>query len=103
MWFCSLDRLVFEAPFEPFVHRWGELLEFAKKKHDEKTTQDLDLLLGILKEELKDTIKAFEDFVTQGVIDWQNLWTVFQPGAILFSTVYGGIPVAVQFDRVPPH
>ena len=53
---CKLERLVFNAPFEPFVHRWGDLLKFRAKRHDEKTTEHMDLLYGVLKEELKDTI-----------------------------------------------
>ena len=89
---CELDRLVFDAPFEPFVHRWAELLEYRKKWAGGKvfdldtTMRDhVELLHGILKEELKDTIKCFEDYIQHGVITFQHLWTIFQPGAVTIS------------------
>lgn len=95
--YCNLERLVFNAPFEPFVHRWGDFLDFMKKKHDEKTEKHLNILYEILKEELRDTIKAFEDYVAQGVITFEHVWTIFQPGAIVLSHFHGGTTVAVQF------
>lgn len=85
---CELERLVFNAPFEPFVHRWGELVKFMKtmkQQHDEKTMEHVTLLHDVLKEELKDTIRAFEDYVAHGVITFEHLWTIFQPGAIVVS------------------
>lgn len=88
---CELERLVFEAPFEPFVHRWGDLLKFVKKQHDEKTREHIELLHGILKEELKDTIRAFEDYVAHGVITYEHLWTIFQPGSVVVSRHSGTI------------
>lgn len=86
---CELERLVFEAPFEPFVHRWGDLLKFMKKQHDEKTREHVELLHGILKEELKDIIMAFEDYVAHGVITHKHLWTIFQPGSVVVSRQSG--------------
>ena len=95
---CELERLVFEAPFEPFVHRWGDLLKFMTKKQlDEKTREHIDLLHDILKEELKDTIKAFEDYVANGVITYQHLWTIFQPGSVIVSR-HSGTVSAYEFS-----
>lgn len=94
---CSLDRLEFNAPFEPFVHRWGQMLRFKEMKHDEKTTEHFSLLFSVLKEELKDTIKAFEDYVAHGVITYQHLWTIFQPGGIVFSDSHQGTTCALEF------
>ncbi len=93
---CELERLVFEAPFEPFVHRWGDLLKFMKRNHEELTTKHIDLLHSILKEELKDTIKAFEDYVAHGVITFEHLWTIFQPGSVVVSR-YSGTVSAYEF------
>ncbi len=94
---CELERLVFEAPFEPFVHRWGPLLKFMKEKHEEKTREHVELLHGILKEELKDTIKAFEDYVAHGVITFEQLWTIFQPGSVIVSR-HSGTLSAYEFS-----
>ncbi|KAL9119812.1 MAG: hypothetical protein Q9187_003634 [Circinaria calcarea] len=83
---CELERLVFKAPFEPFMHRWGDLLKFMKARHDEKTTEHVQLLHGILSVELKDTIRAFEDYMANGVITYEHLWIIFQPGSTVVST-----------------
>lgn len=96
--YCSLERLEFKAPFEPFVHRWGDLVDFMKKMHDEKTEKHMSILFEILKEELKDTIKAFEDYVAHGVITFEHLWTIFQPGAVAVSHFHGGTTVAVEYQ-----
>jgi hypothetical protein len=37
---CNLDRLVFKAPFQPFVHRWGALVEYMEKDDLETTTKE---------------------------------------------------------------
>jgi hypothetical protein len=91
---CKVDRLVFYAPFEPFVHRWSDLAEYMKKADDPKTKEHLEVLHSILKEELKDTIKAFEDFLVHGVITYEHVWTIFQPGSVVvfpyFDTMTAG-------------
>ncbi|EHL01856.1 putative ATP-dependent zinc metalloprotease FtsH [Glarea lozoyensis 74030] len=48
------------------------------------------------KEELKDVIKAVEDYVVHGVTTWKHLWAIFQPGAIVYSA-QRGLPRALKF------
>jgi len=93
---CSLDRLLFHAPFEPFVHRWSEFLEAIKAEKDASTKTHLELLHKLLKEELKDTIKALEDFIMHGVTTFDYLWTIFHPGCTVYSK-QGGVPQALSF------
>jgi hypothetical protein len=93
---CSLDRLVFSAPFEPFVHRWSELLQAIKTEKDAQTKGHLELLHKLLREELKDTIKALEDFIMNGVTTFDYLWTIFHPGCTVYSK-QGGVPHALSF------
>lgn len=72
---CELDKLEFEAPFKPFVHRWTALVEHMRREDlDEKTKEHLVLLHDILKYEIGDSIKAYEDYVLKGVISFQHLW-----------------------------
>jgi hypothetical protein len=94
---CELDRLVFEKPFEPFVHRWTEFKRAVEEEKDEKTREHLELLLGLLKEELKDTIKAVEDYFVHGVTTFEHLWAIFQPGAVVYTRT-GGTPKAMEFS-----
>ncbi|WYZ36905.1 hypothetical protein EsH8_II_000411 [Colletotrichum jinshuiense] len=87
---CELDRLEFEAPFHPFVHRWTEFRKHLNKDSlDAKTKEHLTILHDILKYEIGHTIKAFEDYVAKGVISFEHLWMIFQPGAIVLSAHKG--------------
>lgn len=86
---CALQRLVIEAPFKPFVHRWSELLAYMSKELDDITREHLNLLLDVLRVELKEEIKAFEDYVQHGIITYQHLWMIFQPGSAVLSESKG--------------
>lgn len=95
---CGLKRLVFEAPFEPFVHRWSNIEAFRKRTDLDDTTVDhISLLYNILKDELRDVIKTFEDSVQHGVVTFEHLWTIFQPGAIVYANSHHGAPAALKF------
>ncbi|KAJ9149384.1 AAA ATPase family protein [Pleurostoma richardsiae] len=87
---CELKRLTFKAPFEPFVHRWVELTEYMQRSDLDVTTKaHLVILHDILKYEIGDSIKAFEDYVLNGVITFEHLWMIFQPGAVVLSAHKG--------------
>jgi hypothetical protein len=43
------------------------------------------LLYTTLKQELKETIAAKDDFIANGVITYEHLWTIFQPGCNIYS------------------
>lgn len=95
--FCNLDRLVFKAPFAPFVHRWGTFLEYMKKDELDFTTKEhITLLHEILRKELADTIKAFEDYVTNGIVTFEHAWIVFQPGTVVMSQSGAGEQIALR-------
>lgn len=93
----SLKRLEFEAPFQPFVHRWAKLCTFRKRTDLDNTTREhIDLLYEVLREELKDVIKSFQDYVDKGVVTYEHAWTIFQPGDIIFSASHKGAPMALK-------
>lgn len=85
----SLDRLVFKAPFAPFVHRWQRFADLLTTAEDETTREHLQLLYDVLEAELKDAIHAKNDLVRNGVITFDHLWTIFEPGELVFSTDEG--------------
>ncbi|KAH6692073.1 ATPase [Leptodontidium sp. MPI-SDFR-AT-0119] len=93
---CTLDRLVFDAPFEPFVHRWSEFKDAVESERDALTRTHLSLLHKLLSEELKDTIKALEDYVLHGVTTFEHVWAIFHPGCTVYSRS-GGVPTALSF------
>src|SRR5207248_9005066 len=85
----KLQRLVFNAPFQPFVHRWTKLVHVLQTTADEKTRTHLKLFHDILHEELKDAIAAKNDLVANGVITFEHLWTIFEPGVLFYGMDQG--------------
>ncbi|KAF2751847.1 ATPase [Sporormia fimetaria CBS 119925] len=93
---CGMKRLIFEAPFQPFVHRWADIVRYMKRKDiDEKTSEHLGLLFDVLEAELNDTLKTLKDYVQHGVVSWDHLWTIFQPGQVIYSHSHLGAPAAL--------
>ena len=85
----NLQRLVFKAPFQPFVHRWTKLVNVLQTTTDAATKAHLQLFHDVLHEELKDAIAAKEDLVANGVITFSHLWTIFEPGVLFYGTDEG--------------
>jgi len=81
----TLDRLTFKAPFKPFVHRWANLVAALKNDAELETRSHLDLFHRIMGEELKDDLKARDDYILNKVITWDTCWMIFEPGTIIFS------------------
>ena len=87
----SLDRLEFSPPFQPFVHRWEAFVKARDTEKNAETKAHIDLLYSILEPELRDAIRTKEDHVTHGVITFDNIWTIFEPGCIVYSKDEGHI------------
>ena len=87
----NLDRLVFQAPFHPFVHRWTRLAGLLEKKDFENDVakEHLQLFRDVIFEELKNAIAAKLDLVKNGVITFEFLWTIFEPQTLVYSVSDG--------------
>lgn len=85
----KLDRVEFNRPFKPFVHRWERFVEARDNEQDMATKSHVDLLYRILDEELRDVISSRNNLVANGVISHDLLWTIFEPGDFVFSLVDG--------------
>ena len=81
----TLDRLTFKAPFKPFVHRWANLVAALKNEEDPETKSHLDLFHRTMEEELKDDLKARDDYILNKVITWDTCWMIFEPGTVVFA------------------
>jgi hypothetical protein len=91
----GLKRLEFSGRFEPLIHRWADLkeaiVELASNK-DDGSAQKLkhaELLQDLLSKEFKETIDAAGDLRNQGVMTYEHLWTLFQPGSYVYSRQQG--------------
>ncbi|KAL9106860.1 MAG: hypothetical protein Q9227_008193 [Pyrenula ochraceoflavens] len=89
----TLEKLTFSVPFAPFVHRWLKFVDVLDSMEDGEMKDHLNLLHDILSEELKETIAAKVDLVANGVIDFVHMWTIFEPGCLIYGAAQG-------YDRV---
>lgn len=95
---CNLTRLIFDAPFQPFVHRWQQFLDYKNQEHEDPAMgEHLQLLHSILSAELDETIKAMEDYIKHGVVTFEHVWTIFVPGSILVAPSHFGMTFAAEF------
>lgn len=86
---ASLDRLAFDPPSMPFVHRWSRLVDAVANEKEPETKSHLELLHKILEGELSDQIKMRDDFIRNGVITYHACWMLFEPGMTVFSIFDG--------------
>lgn len=93
----GLDRLTFQAPFQPFVHRWERLVEAKEACNDVEAKEHVELLFKTLEKELSDTIKAKNDLISHGVCTFEHVWTIFEPGDFVF-TALNSAECAVQLQ-----
>ncbi|TGJ83899.1 hypothetical protein E0Z10_g4853 [Xylaria hypoxylon] len=91
----TLSRLIFSAPFKPFIHRRQQLVEALNGEHDQETISHLTLLKDILDDELKDVIAATDDYTKNKVVTYEHIWVIFQPGCMVHASRFGK-PVAVR-------
>ena len=94
----SLDRLTFKAPFQPFIHRWRNLLDALETEKDPETKSHLELFHRVIEAELRDDLKARDDFILNGVITFDTIWMIFEPGTIVFA-VQDGQNCAAKFNN----
>ncbi|KAI9803210.1 MAG: hypothetical protein M1825_002001 [Sarcosagium campestre] len=85
----ELERLTFEPPFAPFVHRWAQLEEAKAAEADPETQSHVELLYDILQGELRDVVRIRDDLLAHNVITFDKLWTIFQPGKLVFTVKDG--------------
>lgn len=94
----TLERLELLPPFKPFVHRWERLTKAIDTQDDETTKEHLLLLHRTLKEELKEIIAVKHDYIANGVITYDHLWTIFHPDCNVYTT-QGGRDCALKFSE----
>jgi hypothetical protein len=83
----TLKKLVFMSPFYGFYYRWDRFNELVDQQTEQEPLAHVKLLQNTLYTELKDEITTAKDLLDQGVTTFTHLWTLFQPGALVYSFV----------------
>ncbi|KAE8354560.1 P-loop containing nucleoside triphosphate hydrolase protein [Aspergillus coremiiformis] len=89
----SLTPLVFCPPFKPFVHRWEAFQKARNEIVDPALKGVVDLLSGVLQNELGEIMHRRNDLMSNGVITHDLLWMVFAPGDQVYC-------IQNDYDRV---
>ncbi|KAH7025491.1 P-loop containing nucleoside triphosphate hydrolase protein [Macrophomina phaseolina] len=79
--------LVFDAPFKEVWFRWEELGKEVRAC-EEGVREHLSLFYNTLNEEIRDLKRTLAD-LGPGRIIFELLWTLFPPGAIVYSKIAG--------------
>ncbi|KAI4088935.1 MAG: hypothetical protein L6R37_008127 [Teloschistes peruensis] len=81
----TLERLKFESPFKPFLHRWDNLVSALQDEDGQATKSRLEVLHRVLEVELRDDLEARDDYLSNKVITFDTCWMIFEPGTIVYS------------------
>jgi hypothetical protein len=87
---ASLKRLELSGKFEPLIHRWVQLKEEIAKldestEEDRQTREHAKLFQDLIQEEFRDVIESSQDMMAKGVMTYEYLWTLFQPGSTFYT------------------
>ncbi|KAH8703663.1 P-loop containing nucleoside triphosphate hydrolase protein [Talaromyces proteolyticus] len=86
----EVDRVVFEAPFRPFVNRWAKFQKLKKRRNlDGKTKEHIALLYDLLSSELSDAISMHQGYTISRVVPWHNLWMILISGEVVITNNNG--------------
>ena len=87
----GLAHLSFAPPFEAFYYRWDRLQKISEdnQNNDQEMLGHIQLLKKVLQEELQETFDTHNDLISHGVITFDFLWTLFQPGDLVFTIQNG--------------
>lgn len=116
----NLRRVNFDAPFREFYYRWDRFLDASPDKTpqaagdgdsvgDNDASEDVcsirtesqkhyDLLFNVLNSEVTPHIEHMNDLLHNGVVSYDYLWALFQPGTEIYSKSRGA---ASPFHTVP--
>ncbi|MCJ1474450.1 hypothetical protein MMC13_003108 [Lambiella insularis] len=85
----QLKQLTFKAPFHAFYYRWYRFEDCRQDEENEETKVHLDLLYSILSEAIVPHIEAMKDLTHNKVMSFDDLWTIFAPGAEIYTKLNG--------------
>ncbi|KAJ4259691.1 hypothetical protein NW762_007622 [Fusarium torreyae] len=83
---CNTSTLKFTKPFVPLVHRWKQLCKLATKEIGSEVQQTMSLFVGMLKRELRDTLKKLKTIKATGYVSFEDLPLAFEPGQLIIRS-----------------
>ena len=85
----KLKKLTFEAPFREFFRRWVTYRRLIDDCDDTVILEHIELLDEIIAPEIKPIIEKTTDLLKNGLVTYDNLWVLFEPGSEIYSNFEG--------------
>lgn len=85
----DLEDLTFDSPFHEFFFRWSRIRDILEHDTDQLATNHTALLLETLQTSLQSIIDRAADMSRLGVIDFELLWTLYEPTSEVFLRLDG--------------
>ena len=83
----QLKNLTFQAPFHEFFYRWDRLQNLIAEEKDELALKHIELLQKTITPEIQPHVIMKDDLVSQGLVTYEYLWALFEPGGEVYSRV----------------
>ncbi|KAK4501489.1 hypothetical protein PRZ48_007298 [Zasmidium cellare] len=81
----ELKDLTFRAPFHEFFFRWQKFQTLIREEQDEKVKEHCEVLLEVLKDQLKPHLDRTADLRKHGLISFDYLWALYEPGCEVYA------------------
>lgn len=86
----ATQQITIDKPYHVLFHYRTELEDAGSKlEKDSEASQHLNLLLEFIEDEFEDQIEEAENLLPEGLVTYDNLWTIFKPSTILVGPVHG--------------
>lgn len=86
----STKKVSIDAPYHVLFHYRDKLVEAARNLEDgSEAATHFRLLLDFIDEEFGEELSQSRNLLEQGLMTYDLLWTIFKPGSIVYSSMYG--------------
>ncbi|EME88151.1 uncharacterized protein MYCFIDRAFT_201419 [Pseudocercospora fijiensis CIRAD86] len=105
---AKLEDMTFRAPFQELFFRWDKFLDLLQEEADETVIEHCNLLIDTMKETLQPKLERAADLKSRDLIEFEYLWTLFEPGTEVYSNiddrhrlyiVDDSYPVEAEYDK----
>ncbi|CAJ2511119.1 Uu.00g067440.m01.CDS01 [Anthostomella pinea] len=94
------NEFKFKEPFLLFFYRWDLFEQLMLEENDEKVLSHVRLLYDLVRKEVEPKKEKVRDFRLKGLIDFDHVFALFEPGTETGKTGYGLYPGGSTWDGI---
>ena len=85
----KLKDLTLNAPFHEFFYRWDRFQGRIMEETNSGILEHIRLLQTVIEPEIKPHLEMKEDLICHGLVTFNYLWALFEPGAVVHAVLDG--------------